>query len=1461
MRHTGFFFSFLLSILISFQLIGQSTEGYPDWVVAMYKPNADIAIVLDLYDKHYLEHPFEKNQHTQYLKRWIRNISRDITGQYNNNLNQRQRDQIRINLDQYANKTRSTRRQSGNSWTGIGPFDWDHEAASKSYAPGAAHMYTIEQASSDPDILYAGAATGGLWKSTDHGQNWEGLTLDLMENRVYALDIHPSNPSIVFADLLDNIYRTTDGGSNWQTTGDAGFQALTMDVLDLKFHPTEPDIIFAATSLGLYRTDDQGDNWSLILPNKIQEIEIHPGNDSIIYIIQQTGDITKFYRSTDIGLSFQHQSTGWPVPTNPDHNRRAEIAVSPDAPDKVFALLTGSVNGGSGLYGIYTSDDMGSSWTFSCCGPQPGGFPDLNTSPPNINMMGWSDQGTDNGGQFYYDLALAVSPSDADSVFVGGVNLWISGDGGNSFTCPAKWSHSNKPNYVHADIHDINYYANGELWIACDGGIFFSDDNAVNISRRMYGIEGSDFWGFGASFWSGEVMLGGAYHNGTLLKNDSFYINGWHCVDGGDGTGGFVNVGNDKRVYSNFNIKDLPDDRETPIPTRGYAKKPFTHYIVGRSSNIAFHPFEYHTQYFGSGECLYVTRDDNYSVDTVFCFGADVADVEISWVNPDYIYLATFPGHWTEKKIYRSTDAGQTWTDITPSSSVFSSNRWIPYDLTLSDTDPDVLWIARVANSVASYDGQKVYKTADGGQSWINLTTAELDGEQLTNIVYQRGSNDGLWIGTRRAVYYRSNNLGDWMLCNDDLPASTFSTRLVINYRTQKIRNATNRSVYEMPLIESSIPLARLSVDKTYSACSRDTFYFSDYSNISETGASWNWSFPGATWVSAYDSRNPKVIYGITGTYDVSLIVGDVNGSDTVIHNGFITASNYCDPDSFPGKTLLCQSVGDYATFDLDIQTNTLTVTAWIKPDGIQPEYSAIFMGGDSPAGFNFRNFDNTLAYHWPGGQWWWDSQHKVPQDEWSFVAMVASPEAMTLYLNGIGDQHNVSLSPVNYNTAHIGSYFGWNSRNYKGEIEEMTIWNRSLSTEEIRELMHITRDKIIRSGNPDTSLLTYYQFNEVNGNIAYDRAGLRHAVMQNGAIRANSTAPVGGGHASTQDISSTGHYLFTDENAGISIDQSTGLPNGPVVVSRIDWPPNNQPDFPTINNRYWIVHSFGTNNQMIIDSLFFYDPDLVHTDCHDHFLFKRNFNEEGNSWGELIGINEACDSTQLYFPDDTLQSSAQYCIGHYDGNFYVDEHSMGGNGGSWETAYKQLQSAVDLAAEADTIFVAEGLYRPASYPRDCDNCTNDRQFSIHPRSGTTLLGGFQTRGGDLQSRDWLFHPTIISGQLTEDTLENVYHVVYIDSLAENIKIDGFYIRDGRADGAGVRDKSGGALLCHGQVQLDSMYYTGNYGDSSLIHLSGPSCDVIMIKNMADENNGGALILDVDNGARLLLDEESEFRE
>ena len=882
------FITFNLSVFSQVEMkYNSNAKNLPNWAQLMYAENPDEGEVINAYTDYYKKNELVKNKHTQYYKRWLRGISRFSDA----------KPTFKIS-------------KSSNQWECIGPWDFDKDAASRSYAPGAAHVYTVEQSVSNPNVLYAGSATAGAWKTIDKGDNWNFITQGLALNGVYAIEIDFTNPDIIYISGNGGIYKSYDGGVNWTVIGNATFTALSHSTKDIKLSTTNNQILFVASDEGLFKSIDGGNNFVQVMSGDFLEIEFHPNSTNTIYFVKQDGDNTLFYRSDDGGNTLTNFTNGWPNPNSiGGEQKRTEIAVSPAEPDKVVALATGSANGGSGLYGIYISDDKGENWTFQCCGPQPAGPPDS----VNINMMGWQPDGSDDGGQYYYDLGLAVNPTNADIIHVGGVQHWISFDNGVSFTCPAKWSEPHKKGYVHADIHDINYFGN-DLWFACDGGVFYSDNAGDSIYKKQYGIAGADFWGFGAGFKDGEVILGGTYHNGTMLKDGNTYINDWLCTDGGDGIRGFVNFGNPRVAYSDYGGKVLSGDRTVGIAGLSIAKKPNASYITGESSQMEFDPRCYNWNYIGEDTTLWLSKDNGASYSPVHHFNDKVTSIEVSWSNPDVIYVATWPSWWGTKHIYKSSDAGNTWIEITPTN--INGQDWIPYDITVSSYDENTLWIARCSMYGDTWDAQgyEVFKSVDGGQNWINWSTPTLDNINATNIEHQRGGN-GVYIGTRESVYYRNNSMADWDIYDSNLPKSTYSTQLIPYYREGLLRNGTNRSAYEIDFYENTPPSAQIAADRLTINCINDTVRFVDHSAVRLSSASWLWSFPGGT-PSSSNQENPIIVYSQTGTYDVSLTVTDAFGTSSQSYIDFITSN----PVSLITNT---------SNFVQDFENSNFPPTAW----------------------------------------------------------------------------------------------------------------------------------------------------------------------------------------------------------------------------------------------------------------------------------------------------------------------------------------------------------------------------------------------------------------------------------------------------------------------------------------------------------------------------------------------------
>lgn len=1238
----------LFSLLLTGTLnnaFAQSND-VPNWVQLMHTQPLDLGAVSEAYNAYYRSHPFKKNTETQEYKRLLHAVRLDYDGTA---LGSPRTAATQQELDQYLLRCQSNAlaKSASSAWSCIGPIDFDKESVQRSYAAGAAHVYTVEQAASNASILYAGTANAGLWKSIDKGQHWNGLTLFRDVAEVYALEINSLNPNTVYFGDGRKIWKTQDGGITFTATGDAAFQAATRKLNDLQQCPIDTNQLIAATEQGLFRTIDGGQNWTLLQSGRWLEVNWHTTNPAIVYAVMQSGVSTSFWKSTNQGVSFSANTSGtWPTPSVAgQENKRVEIAVTPAAPSIVYALATGVANGGSGLYGIYVSHDEGNTWSFQCCGAGPGGAPDANT---NKNLCAWADDGSDDGGQYYYDLALAVSPFDSNEVHVGAVNHWVSQDGGVNFTCPSKWSHSYKVNYVHADIHDINFFGN-DLWMACDGGVFYSSTSGDTIDRRMLGIAGSDFWGFATGWWDGtQVMAGGAYHNGTLLKDNNVYINDWLCMNGGDGTLGAVNYGNDRLIYTEWGQHKLSGNRMVNKTNMPMSLLPSSSYIVGEDGELEFDPNTYNGLYIAHDSAIWYSKDNGANFNLVHAFpNGKVTSLEIA-SDRKTIYAAVYPSWWGAKKLYVSQDTGSTWIDITPSSATMNAQLWAPFDMAVGD-NPNEIWLVRTPQSSTynNLNGYKVFYSSDAGTTWNNLTTPLLNNEYITNIVYQKGSNGGVYIGTRRAVYYRNKTMSDWALFNNNLPTITSSTQLVIDYKNRKIVNGTNRSVYVCDLYETNTPpVACISVDQLEHSCLRDTFYFFDHSALSANGATWNWSFPGGI-PSSSTLRNPKVIYTSPGKKSVSLTVTDANGTSSQSLSKFISVDDQCRTDTIPGYALLLDGNSGKATLPaFNLNSNTVTLEAWIKPDQTQKDWGGLIFSrsSGSAAGISIRN-NLEVRYHWNDNYWSWGSGLYMKANEWNHVVLVITPNSGTVYVNGIAKVNNGTHNAETFSSATmIGNDPNGGARYVAGKVDEVCIYNRALSQNEIREHMHLTRPAGV-----DPSLIAYYQMNE-DGSDLLDKANGFHGTSSSGTSKVKSTAPLGGGNSARLNITNTGTYTFG--NTGASLSWNSASPNGEVVATRINLRPDTLPNTLNSGRCYWVIDNYGSDTNARVQKVVLNNVGPIAAadaqNANSFSMYQRGSRADLFTWGSSV---ESADSAsagargKLVFNNCNLASKGQLLV------------------------------------------------------------------------------------------------------------------------------------------------------------------------------------------------------------------------
>ncbi len=1085
------------------------------------------------------------------------------------------------------------------SWSFVGPkrtiWRSDHRADQPT-APWQVNIYSLAVAPSDPSVLYCGSETGVLYKSTDKGLNWTAFNDFNWGRAILSVAIHPTNPDIVYAASSTDIFKTIDAGKAWSIV----YTESGLSCNSLAINPSMPDTIFAGTAKGLKKSVDGGANWTTLVAKHIDDIQYRPHDGTTLYALARTGtpDTYTFYKSTDSGTTFLPRMTGWGTIYEQSGGR---ISVSPANPNYIYAvLLTHDGTGNATKPYIMKSIDNAANWLVVATG---------NTTDCPLN-----------NGQGYYDLDIVASHTNAEHLIAATTTAYKSTDGGQVWTAIGGYSGDFA---IHPDIQEMVSIHDGtteNTWITTDGGVNFSIDfytSTDNWEARIDGLDGTSFWGF-AQGWNEDYIIGGRYHNGNTVIHENYPDKRALRLGGAESVTGWAMHGRER--YAAFD-----DIAELILPTaitdapQGsflFTKHPQNYYYGDAFSRVMVDFEDFMTIYLGQGNSFWRSKDGGASWNALHNFAGKPYHFDFSRANPDYIYLAADDG------FYRSTNRGATFSEMSLPPGL---TDWHSQNLRVaaSSSDPNVVWVLNHRSGPNSTAG-RVFKSIDGGSSWIDWTTASLAGRKWVAIAHQAATNGGIYIASNRGeagtmpakVMYRNNSMSDWADFSDGLPKSANPIKLLPFYRDGKLRWGGNRAAWEIDFFEQNwSPMAQPFVSGKMQICVRDTVEFDSYS-IAKGTASFNWSIPGASWTSGLDKREVKALFPADGTYTATLTVmqnGQMNSKSVDV-----IVNNECDAEQIPGNALsLSGQSSDYAATGkaLDITTNTLTISAWLKRDGTQNPYAGIvFMRNGTASGLNFRE-NNELGFHWNNSEWWWSSGLIVPDNEWAHVAMVVSPTQTTLYLNGVPAVNSADPALCTFDgVMNFGADPNWLARRFKGEMDEVLIYNRALSQNEIRELMHLTRQPAA-----EVDLIGYWQFNRTEGTIT-DRVATRHASLIGAAARTTSLAPVGPGESSRIAVSTSGTYTFgTTDLTLVFPAGGTAFPNGEICVTRIDHAPDQLPAM-YVTAPYWIVHNYGGNTTFDeLTSLTFNNIEISMDEAANPAnlrLFKRASNAHGNSWG-----------------------------------------------------------------------------------------------------------------------------------------------------------------------------------------------------------------------------------------------------
>ncbi len=1216
----------------------KASNDAPSWTSYLYAKPLNMYALDSAYDAYYRSHPKSKSVWVRYYKRLRRLMSPFV--QADGTVQQL----LPSEMLAKAAKQRTNHISSAVQWQPIGPFqtlDAYTAGKQKPMLPWQSNVYAFDISAGNPNVLYAVGETGGFFKSTNKGKAWTQLDPGIYSNSE-AVAIDPTNENIVYVGVSGGVVKTTDGGATWTSV----WNLNNLYVFDLEVHTTQPRNVYAATSLGFYRSSDNGAHWVQEIDRSCCDMETQTNNHNVIFTLRENAAQTayEFWKSTDGGQNFSIRSDGWLSTSGSSGGGR--LTVSPADPNRVYAVLLGD----SAKPYILRSDDAGEHW--------------------RISAVGKSDSLAMNNGQGYYDLSIAASHVDANLLMIGTQTAYRSTDGGQTF-------HTAIGGYtgtfaIHPDIQEMKCMGS-DCYIATDGGFNYSNDLfGSNWESRTIGINGSDFWGFDAG-WNEDVLVGGRYHNGNTAWAEG-YGTKYMRLGGGEAATGYVNPIMARHTYfSDIGGYDLPaSDSGTPsnfsagmFPNESYYHMEF--------SEMRWDPRCYGTVWIGKDNALYRSTNNGRSYDKMWEStddGAVLQHIEISRRNPAVMYVSQRSNTLYDGKIWRSSDEGKTWTALPPFPGTTGGQRRV-MKISLSSSDPNTLFVA-LLNGDATH---KVFKTTNGGENWTNLTTASMTDYGITDIMAQYGTKDGVYLASYFGhVYYRNAQMDDWVQYGDGLPYALFSRDIKPFYRDNKLRVGTSMGIWEAPLYEHSQPQAMPTVDKRTTACERDTFYFDDYSVLERANAQWQWSFPGAAWVSDSTARNPKVLYAHPGSYAVTLRVRNDYGSDSMtIANMVQVQTSVCNVDTVAGRALDLGATNDLASISAIPSLSSalgFTVSCWIKLDTIQRSFSQILSNWPSDVGFSlgfaFEGYrpNTNLTFYWKNVPYQLTSPFDLPLHEWVHIACTVDTSSVTLYVNGVPWRYtNASADFKHYNLGatpwEIGGGLPGQGGNFQGQIDELTMYRRTLDSNEIRSRMHRLRVPEI---TPDSIAfpepVAYFQFNEQDPSRFYSRYGTATADNA-GGTSVVSTAPIGVGWCEWHELN-TGSTTFS---LGSELSRSQG-DKRLVYLTRLSGNPDSV--LGTWKHRsplLWIVHAYPAGLPLSLDSLALgWVGDLSAADAAQPSLFKlykRPVNEYRNNWYLQSQGQSADSATQhVWFRADSSAEGQYILVSDGNSPLGVDDQS-----------------------------------------------------------------------------------------------------------------------------------------------------------------------------------------------------------
>ncbi len=647
---------------------------------------------------------------------------------------------------------------------------------------------TIDVINDQPNVIYIGTASGGVWRSRSGGISWEPIFDDAPLQSVGALTINQDNPDQIWVgtgegnprnshNSGEGIFKSLDGGKNWERMG----LEETRTIHRIIIHRDNPDIVYAAAlgsawgpnpERGVFRTKDGGETWEKILyvndSTGCADLVVDPSNpNKLIAAMWEFGRKPWFFNSGGEGSGIYVSYDGgdnWEKRTHEDGLPKGELgriglAIAPSKPNIVYALVEAKKNG------LYRSTDGGFTWELR--------------ADDNI------------GNRPFYYADIFVDPKNENRIF----NLWSylskSEDGGKTFEGFGRGTH---PDHHAFWIHpeNNNYIIEGN-----DGGLNISHDGGENW-RFVQNLPLAQFYHISVDNDIPYHIAGGMQDNGSWVGPSAAWERGgiqntdWQEVYFGDGFDVVFRPDNNRYVYAmsqGGNVSYI--DRETgesrfikPVHPEGeelrfnwnaaIAQDPFgdcgiyfgSQYVhkstdCGKSweiisPDLTTNDSTKQQQYKSGGLTIDDTRAENFT--SILAIAPSPADKDVIWVGTD------------DGNLQITRDGGENWEEVGYKLPEARPGSWIPY-IEVSEKNAGEAFI--IVNDYRRNDWRPMaYHTDNYGETFTRIVDEEkVDGHALS-IVQDPEVPNLLWLGTDYGLYFSFDTGKNWQKWTEGFPST-----------------------------------------------------------------------------------------------------------------------------------------------------------------------------------------------------------------------------------------------------------------------------------------------------------------------------------------------------------------------------------------------------------------------------------------------------------------------------------------------------------------------------------------------------------------------------------------------------------------------------------------------------------------------------------------------------------------